>query len=373
MSTATRDLYDTLGVARDASAQQIKAAYRKLAQTWHPDKNPGDPKAEEKFKEAAQAYAVLSDAEKRARYDRFGGEGVEGIGAAGFDPTVFGDFSDILGNLFGLGGGFASGRSSGPAPGADLRYELEIGFEEAAFGATKPIQFARLETCEICRGSGGAGGKAPVTCRSCGGAGQVRFSQGFFTVARTCPHCRGEGRTVAEPCLACAGDGRRERHRQLEVRVPAGVDDGARLRLSNEGEDGRRGGRRGDLYVVLAVAEHPRYHREGVHVLTVEELGYSQLLLGAEVEVETLHGKELLTIPAGTQPGQQFRLRGQGIQRLGGAGRGDHVAEAAVRIPKSSELDDERRALLTRLAELEGRPVKAERGVLERVRELFGS
>lgn len=373
MANGTGDYYEILGVARDASAAEIKGAYRKLAVKYHPDKNPGDTKAEERFKEAAEAYAVLSDPDKRARYDRFGREAVGGGGAAGFDPSAFSDFSDILGDLFGFGSVFGQGqRPGGPVPGADLRYDLSISFEEAAFGVTKSVEFPRLETCESCSGTGGAGGKPPVVCKTCGGHGQVRFSQGFLTVARTCPNCRGEGRTVSDPCPDCHGEGRRERRRKLEVRIPAGADQGNRLRVSGEGEDGRRGGRRGDLYVVMNVQPHERLHREGAHVLSLEELGYAQMALGAEVTVETLHGPETLTIPAGTKPGQQFKLKGKGIPRLGSSGKGDHVVEVTVRIPKSSELTDEQRALLVRLAELEGRPAKADRGVLDRVKDLFG-
>jgi molecular chaperone DnaJ len=366
--STTRDYYEVLGVARDATTQQIKAAYRRLALKYHPDKNPGDHSAEEKFKEAAEAYAVLSDEEKRARYDRFGREAPGGFGAGGFDPTIFGDFSDILGDLFGFGG---AQRRGGGVPGADLRYELELTFEEAAFGVMRTIEFPRLETCGECSGSGSAGGKAPATCRTCGGAGQVRFSQGFFTVARTCPACNGEGRVVTDPCPECGGEGRVERERQLEVRIPAGVDTGARLRLTGEGEHGRRGGRTGDLYVVLSVAPHAEFRREGANVLATAEITYAQAVLGAEIEVPTLHGPEKLAIPAGTAPGRLFRLKGMGIERLGAKGRGDHVVEIALHIPKASELDDERRALLARLAELDGRPVKEERGVLDRVKDLF--
>ena len=372
-STVAGDYYEILGVARTASASEIKAAYRKLALKYHPDKNPGDHQAEERFKGAAEAYAVLSDSDKRARYDRFGRDAVSGAAGAGFDPTTFADFSDILGDLFGFGSVFGQAQRPGaPVPGADLRYDLAIEFEEAAFGVTKPLEFPRLETCESCSGSGGVGGKPPVVCKTCGGHGQVRFSQGFLTVARTCPNCRGEGRTVADPCPDCRGEGRVEARRRLEVKIPAGADNGTRLRIGGEGEDGRRGGRKGDLYVVVAVRPHERLHREGPHVLSLEELGYAQLALGAEVSVETLHGTETLNIPAGTKPGQQFKLKGKGIQRLNGSGKGDHVVEVGVRIPKASELTDEQRALLVRLAELEGRPAKADRGVLDRVKDLFG-
>ncbi len=371
---ARRDYYEVLGVQRTAADKEIKAAYRKLALLHHPDKNPGDKGAEELFKQAAEAYAVLSDPEKRARYDRFGHQGGTSFDG-GFDPSTFADFSDILGDLFGFGG-FGGGRSGGgrsrATPGADLRYDLEIGFEEAAFGVTKSLKIPRLETCETCGGSGAAAGSAPVRCAACGGRGQVHFSQGFFTLARTCPQCGGEGVTIVDPCKGCRGEGRIERVRTLEVKIPRGVDTGARLRLVGEGEHGRRGGSRGDLYVVLSVAPHERFEREGHHVLSEIEIGYSQAVLGAEVAVETLHGAEELVIPAGTRHGEQFRLKGKGIDRLGGSGRGDHVAVVAIRVPAAGELDDEQREMLRKLADLEGRPVKEERGVLHRVRDLFG-
>jgi len=371
--SSTRDYYEVLGVPRDASTDQIKSAYRRLALQHHPDRNPGDHVAEERFKEAAEAYTVLSDPDKRARYDRFGREGAGGFGPEGFDPSVFGDFSDILGDLFGLGGLGGRSRRGGPEPGADLRYDLTIGFVEAAFGVTRELEVPRLETCATCSGSGAAPGSQPVTCPTCAGRGQVHFAQGFFTVSRPCPQCRGEGRTIEKPCRDCHGHGRVERRRTVEVRIPAGVDDGARLRLSGQGEDGRRGGRTGDLYVVLSVAPHERYHREGAHVLAVEEIGYAQAVLGAEIEVETLHGREKLNVPAGTPPGKQFHLKGRGIPRLGTSGRGDHVVEIAVRIPKPGELSDEQRALLARLAVLEGRPARVEKTVLKRMKELFGA
>jgi len=373
--TFTRDYYEILGVARDAPASEIKSAYRKIAIRDHPDKNPGDAEAETRFKEAAEAYAVLSDPEKRARYDRFGREAAGGFGAGGFDPTIFADFSDILGDLFGgaFGGAFGGGgRRGGPQPGADLRYDLEIEFEEAAFGVTKSIEYRRLVACATCEGSGAKPGTNPIPCRTCGGMGQVRMSQGFFTVARTCPSCRGEGTRIEDPCDDCHGEGRVNEPHEVEVKIPAGVDTGARLRLSGHGEEGRRGGRRGDLYVMLTVEPHETFRREGPHVLSNLEVSYSQAVLGAELEVETLYGTETLTIPPGTVPGKLFRLRGKGIQRLGSSGRGDQVVEVELRVPRSSELDEEQRVLLARLAELEGRPVREDRGLLDRMKELFG-
>jgi molecular chaperone DnaJ len=375
MATATkRDYYEILGIERGSSEKEIKAAYRKLALKFHPDKNPGDKAAEEKFKEGAEAYAVLSDAEKRARYDRFGHRAAPSF-EGGFDPSTFSDFSDILGDLFGLGGfgGVGGGRGRGGAEaGADLRYDLTLSFEEAAFGLTKKLEIPRLEICDDCGGSGAAAGTKPSTCATCAGRGQVRYTQGFFTLARPCPACRGEGVTIADPCKGCRGEGRVERVRNLEVKIPAGVDTGARLRLVGEGEHGRRGGPKGDLYVVLGIAPHERYERDGNQVHSEVEVGYAQAVLGATVDVETLHGRKELEIPAGTKHGEQFRLRGQGVPRLGGSGKGDHVAHVAIRVPRPAELTDEQRALLARLGELEGRPAREERGVLDRVRDLFG-
>lgn len=373
--TAKRDYYEVLAVPRDADDKVIKAAYRKLAIQYHPDKNPGDQAAEERFKEAAEAYAVLSDSSQRARYDRFGHQGVASAAGQGFDPTIFADFSDILGDLFGMGDLFGGGRRRGPAgsaAGSDLRYDLSISFEEAAFGHETTLKIPRLETCGDCKGSGGRGGAAPVSCGACRGRGQVRYSQGFFTVAQPCPQCRGEGVTVADPCPHCAGAGLVERERKLEIKIPAGVDTGARLRLSGEGEHGRRGGRPGDLYVVLRVEEHERFERDGADVHAPLELDYPQLVLGGSEEVETIYGTEELDIPAGTQPGRQFRLRGKGVPRLDGRGKGDHIAHVALRVPEARDLEEEEVALLKRLAELRGSTVREERSVIERVRDLFG-
>ena len=303
---AKRDYYEILAVTRTASQQEIKSAYRKIAVRDHPDKNPGDKAAEERFKEAAEAYAVLSDADKRSRYDRFGHQGVSGAGSAGFDPTIFGDFSDILGDLFGFGG-----------------------------------------------------------------RGQVRYTQGFFTVARTCPQCQGEGRVISDPCTECRGEGRVEEERSITVKIPAGVDTGARLRLSGEGEHGRRGGPPGDLYVVLQVRPHKQFRRDGSTVLSRVAISYPQAVLGTAIEVDTLHGKSNLDIPAGTQHGRDFRLRSQGIARLDGGGKGDHVVTVEVAVPNPRDLSAEELQILRRLADLGGHPVKEEKGVMERVKNLF--
>jgi molecular chaperone DnaJ len=372
-----RDYYEVLGIERNAGQQDIKSAYRKLAQRYHPDKNPGDKDAEEKFKEGAEAYAVLSDQDKRARYDRFGHQGVQGLGGGagfgGIDPTIFADFSDILGDFFGMGGGRGRGGSSGMTRGADLRYDLTLTFEEAAFGTETTLRVPRLESCEECKGTGSAGGAAPAACSACGGRGQVRFTQGFFTVARTCPQCRGEGRVISDPCKECDGEGRVEVERSLSVKIPAGVDTGARLRLVGEGEHGRRGGPPGDLYVVVQVRPHARFRRDGATVFSKLAISYPQAVLGTTVEADTLHGKAPLDIPAGTPHGKDFRLRSQGIERLDGSGKGDHVVTVEIAVPNPRSLSEEEQQLLRRLAELGGHPVKEERGVFDRVKKnLFG-
>jgi molecular chaperone DnaJ len=370
-----RDYYEVLGVERTATSAEIKKAYRKLAAQHHPDRNPGDGVAEERFKEAAEAYAVLSDGDKRARYDRFGHGGLGSAGGfSGFDPQTFGDFADVLGDLFGFGDLLGGRRRAGRrgTPGADLRYDLELSFEEAAFGTTQTLRIPRLEACPDCKGSGSASGAPPATCNACGGVGQVRFSQGFLTVARTCPQCAGRGTVVTDPCKHCRGRRRVEQERTLEVTVPAGVEDGARLRLTGEGEQGLDGGQAGDLYVLLHVEEHPRFRREGAHVLSEVDVTYPQLVLGASIEVETLHGTVPLEIPPATQPGEQFRLAGQGVQRLDGRGKGDHHVFVRLTIPSPGEVGDEERELLKRIAEVQGKPVRERRGVKDRVRDLFG-
>jgi len=369
-----RDYYEILGVSREADAQEIKRAYRQAAVRWHPDRNPDDPEAEARFKEAAEAYSVLADDEKRARYDRFGHQGVAGGGFSGFDPSTFGDFADILGDFFGFGDIFGGTRRrrSRAQPGADLRYELSLTLEEAAFGTSQTLQIPRLETCETCSGSGAAPGSGRVTCSACGGRGQVRFTQGFFTVARTCPQCGGEGRVIQDPCPDCQGAGRIEKLHKVEVEIPAGVDTGNRLRLSGEGEHGVRGGPPGDLYVDVVVEPHPIYERRGSDVITQLPIGFAQAVLGATLEVETLHGTEKVRIPAGTAHGRELRLHGKGIPKLGRSGRGDHVVVVEIEVPDPKELSEEQRELLHRMAELDGQEVDAERGVFERVRDLFG-
>ena len=368
-----RDYYEILGVARDASPREIKTAYRKLAVRYHPDRNPGDREAEAAFKQAAEAYAVLSDAEKRARYDRFGRQGVGG-GFGGFDPDIFGDFSDILGDFFGFGDVFgrSARRPGGGRPGADLRYRLELSLEEAAFGVEKTLEVPRLETCEACGGKGSEGGAEPPPCQACGGRGQVRFTQGFFTVARTCPQCRGDGRVVTDPCPQCRGQGRVEKRRQLQVQVPAGVDNGTRMRLAGEGEHGHRGGPPGNLFVDLSVRPREGFERDGPHVLSRLAVTFPEAVLGCSKRVTTLHGEEKVDVPAGTPHGAHFRLKGKGIERLDRAGRGDHIVTIDLRVPHPRDLSDEEVESLRQLAELQGSEVRDGGGVLDKVKNLFG-
>jgi molecular chaperone DnaJ len=379
-----RDYYEVLGVDRQADDQQIKSAYRKLALKYHPDRNPDDAEAEERFKEAAEAYAVLADQQKRSMYDRFGHAGVAGAGAGGgggFDPTIFADFSDIfagLGDVFGFGDIFgARRRRGGPQRGADLRYDLEITFDESARGAETTIQIPREETCETCAGSGAAAGTKPETCAQCRGTGQLRYQQGFLTVARTCSTCRGTGRTIAKPCQTCRGAGRVGRERKLTVKIPAGIGTGQRLRLYGEGEHGTAGGPPGDLYVVVHVQQHPFFHREGDDLYCELPMTFPTMALGGTVKVPTLDGREELHIPAGTQPGARFRLRGKGMPNVSGRGHGDLHVIARVAVPR--KLTKDQKHLLEELAKTlpqdkaEAEAADAgERPFFERVKDIFG-
>jgi molecular chaperone DnaJ len=362
-------LYETLGVDRAADLSTIKKAYRRLALKYHPDKNPGDPTAEERFKEAAEAYAVLSDPDKRRRYDRFGkaGLGAQG-GFQGFDQEIFADFSDILGDLFGFGSIFGGARRRrGGQAGRDLRYDLEIDFDEAVRGLETRIKVPRLEPCGECEGRGAAP-DGFETCSQCNGQGQVAFQQGFFTIARTCGHCRGTGKRIIKPCPGCRGEGRVRAERDLQVRIPAGVDDGMQLRLAREGEAGSSGGPPGDLYVLIHVREHPVFRRDGRDLHSGLEVTFSQAALGAIRDVPTIEGEHTLTIPAGTQSGTRFRLRGKGVPSLDGRGRGDHYLTVHVLTPEG--LDAEQRELFERLSEIEGEPVP-DRGLFDRVKDIF--
>jgi molecular chaperone DnaJ len=365
-----RDYYEVLGVERTAGIDEIKKAYRKLAVKYHPDKNPEDPDAERKFKEAAEAYGVLSDQEKRAQYDRYGHAGTGNFG--GFDPNQFADFGDILGDLFGFGDFFGTSRRRGgtrAARGNDVRYDLTIEFEEAVFGKEITLDVPRVVQCATCNGSGAKPGTQPVTCSGCGGRGQVRYSQGFFAVQRTCPQCGGAGKVIKDPCVTCSGAGRVREEKRISVKVPAGVDDGSRLRVAGEGEAGFNGGPSGDLYVFISVHEHPKFQRRDYDIHCEQMLSFTQAALGAEIHTDTIDGAEPLRIPPGTQPGQVFRLRGKGVQFLQSNGRGDHYVHVNVRIPAT--ITDEQRELLERYAALDGEEPLEPRGFVDKMKDFF--
>lgn len=368
--SSKRDYYEVLGVSRGAGEQEIKSAYRKLALKYHPDKNPGDHTAEERFKEAAEAYSVLSSPEQRQRYDRFGHAGVSSSAAGGFGGAGFPDFEDILGDLFGFGDIFGGGRRRSPVQrGADLRYDIEITLHEAAKGLKTKIRIPKLETCDACDGSGAAEGTHPTTCSTCNGAGQVRYQQGFFSVSRTCSHCHGAGKVIKRPCERCRGEGRRQRDKTLEIRVPAGVDTGAQLRVSEEGEAGAHGGPPGDLYVIVHVKEHELFQRQGNNLYISLPITFTQAALGAELPVPTLEDQEVLTIPSGTQTGTIFRLKGKGLVSLNGRGKGDQFVAVAVVTPSS--LNREQRRIFEELAKHETR-VHDDKGIMDRVKNIFG-
>ena len=376
---AKADFYEVLGGARSASDGEIKSAYRKLALKYHPDRNPGDHAAEEKFKEAAEAYAILADADKRAAYDRFGHAGVgQGAGPAGFDPSVFSDFGDILGGLgdiFGFGDAFG-GRRSGPRRGADLRYDLPVSFEAAAKGTETTIRIPREETCTTCKGSGAAAGSGPETCPQCRGAGQVRYQQGFFTVAKTCGHCRGAGRIISKPCPTCRGGGRTTEQRELKVKIPAGIATGQRLRLSGEGEHGIQGGPPGDLYIVVVVDEHPIFQRQGDDLYCELRVPFPTLALGGTVKVPTLDGDETLHVPDGTPSGSTLKVKAKGVPNVSGRGHGDLYVSVVASVPK--KLTKEQRKVLEELRRVMPADVHqteretGEKPFFERVKDIFG-
>lgn len=375
---AKRDYYEVLGVSRDASEADIKKAYRKLAMKYHPDKNPGDKEAEARFKEVGEAYAVLSDAQKREAYNNFGhagvGAGAEGMGGMGGfgGPGGMGDiFSDIFEDFF--GGAAGPGRARTRASrGADLRYDLEIDFSQAFFGDELNLKVPRYETCTACSGSGAKAGTGLKTCPTCRGSGQVRFQQGFFTVARTCTECQGAGQIVAEPCPECHGAGKLHARKTLHVKIPAGVETGNRLRLSGEGEAGERGGPPGDLYVVISVRPHERFTREGRNLHVEMPIAFTQAALGAQVEVPTMTEPVLLKIPPGTQNGRKFRLKGKGFHDLSGHGHGtgDEIVTVHVKVPH--RLSPRQRELLEAFAKESGEDVGAgDSGILDKVKGLF--
>ena len=361
---AKRDYYQVLGVEKDAEDKTIKKAYRKLALQHHPDRNPDDKEAESKFKEAAEAYEVLSNVDKRSIYDRFGHNGLKGSGYQGFSggvEDIFSAFGDMFSDLFGFGGGGPRRRRGGPRRGSDLRYDLPLDFKTALTGSAEEISVPRLEPCDTCEGSGGAAGTQPTTCSTCGGHGQVVQQQAFLQVRTTCPHCGGAGTYFEQPCADCEGRGRQQTERALTVNVPKGVDDGMQLRLAGEGEPGARGGPAGDLYVVLHLRPHETFERHGDDVVCRIELGYPLASLGGEMTVPTLEGDAAtLNVPAGTQNGDLLRLMDKGTPNVRSGRRGDQVMQVLIHTPKN--LTDRQRALLKELAEIEGAKVRDQAG-----------
>jgi molecular chaperone DnaJ len=377
MATKKRDYYEVLDVERNASEEEVKRAYRRLAVKFHPDKNPDDPHAEEKFKELGEAYDVLMDSDKRAAYDRFG-HAAFASGGAGFGG--FHDPFDIFREVFG-GGGFGGGifetffggagtRAEGRQRGSDLRYDMQIGLEEAAFGVEKEIEIEKLDTCDKCHGSGAEPGSRTISCPTCNGRGQVISSRGFFHVSQTCPRCRGAGEVIEKPCPKCHGEGRMEKLSRVKLKIPAGIREGSRLRSSHNGEAGIRGAPPGDLYVVIHIKEHKVFQREDDDLYCEVPIAFSLAALGGEVDVPTLEGKAHLKVPAGTQSGQMFKLRGKGITNVNGRGRGDLFARLIVEVP--SRLNVEQRRKLEEFAALcsdENTPLR--KSFFERAKEFF--
>jgi molecular chaperone DnaJ len=384
LATSKRDYYEVLGVARSATKDELKKAYRQLAMKYHPDRNPGDKKAEEQFKEAAEAYEVLSNDEKRKVYDQVGHAGFSGAGgpggAGGFGGFSggfggFTDINDIFGDIFSEVFGGARGASTGGRRGSrgergsDLRYNLDISFDEAAMGAEKEITIPKDIHCKKCSGTGAQPGTAPERCTSCNGLGEIRFQQGFFTLSKTCPDCHGTGSIIKKKCADCRGSGRLVDNVKLKVKIPAGIDAGQKLKLKGEGEPGYHGGPAGDLYVVMHIQEHPFFKREEFDVHSEVPISFIQAALGTEVEVPTLEGKVKLKIPAGSQNQKRFRLKNKGISHLNGRGRGDQYVTIRVEVP--SKLNSEQVELLKRFAELSGESFPESQSFLNRMKDWF--
>ena len=371
------DFYEVLGVQRDVSDQDLKSAYRKQALKYHPDRNPGDHAAEEKFKQASEAYQVLSDQDKRAAYDRYGHAGVGGAGPQGFNGGPFAgsvDISDLFGDLFGemfnVGGTGGAQRGQRQQRGDDLRFDLTINFEDAIFGSETEVKLRRMDPCESCKGRGSASGRGPSACSQCNGRGQVRFQQGFFSVARTCAACSGTGAVISDPCASCRGEGRAPKELKLNVKVPPGVEDGTRIRYSGEGDAGRSGGPRGDLYVVLSIKPHDFFERTGHDLHCVIPISFPQATLGAEITIPAIGGDVTLKVPEGTQSGKQLRIRGKGVPFLNERGTGDLVVQVVVQIPR--KLSRAQRELVTKLAEsmsIENKPTSP--SLIEKMKDLF--
>jgi len=369
------DFYEVLGVSRDASDAELKTSYRRLAMQYHPDRNPNNPEAEEQFKACSEAYQVLSDPEKRAAYDRYGHAAFQnGGGAAGnpFQGAGFqGDLGDIFGDIFGeMFGGGGGRRQSRVQRGRDLRYDLTLEFEEAVFGVEKEISIRRMEACGDCGGTGAANGKAPVTCTQCAGRGQVRFQQGFFSVAKTCTRCGGTGTTITDPCTGCHGEGLQAKKHSILVKVPAGVEQDTRIRYQGEGEAGRFGGPAGDLYVILTVKAHKFFERDGDDLHCVMPISFPQAALGTELQIETLEGAATIKIPEGTQNGKEFRLRNKGVPHLNERGQGDLIVE--IRVATPSKLSKQQKELLRQLGEtMQVENVPTSRGLFEKMKDIF--
>ncbi len=368
-----RDYYEILGVSRDADDQSLKSAYRKLALKFHPDRNPGDKEAEEKFKEAAEAYGILSDAQKRAAYDQYGHAGLRGAAVPDFNSAVFEDFSDILGSFFGFGDLFGSGggrRRNRAQRGEDVRYDLEINLEDAVRGMSAEIRVPRIEACSRCNATGAEPGKGLVTCPTCRGRGEVVYQQSFLSIRRPCGQCGGRGQIIRHPCSHCSGEGYVQVERKLKITVPPGVDTGTRLRLNGEGQPGANGGPPGDLYVVLRLKEHPVFDRQQDDLHCTVPVNVAQAVLGTQVEVLTFDGLQTVRIPEGTQNGAEIRVRGQGIPHLNAGGRGDLVVHVGVKIP--TKLTREQRKLFEQLREMlpeENEP--EDKGLLDKVKDYF--
>jgi molecular chaperone DnaJ len=366
------DYYEVLAVSRDCSSQELKTAYRKVAMEFHPDRNPGNPAAEETFKSASEAYQVLSDPDKRATYDRFGHAGV-GAGPQGspFGGDVdLGDiFGDIFGEMFNMGGG-GNRRASRVQRGRDLQFDMHLEFEEAVFGKEQEIHLRRMEACESCKGTGAAKGKEPITCPGCNGRGQMRFQQGFFQMARTCTSCGGTGTLIVDPCATCKGDGRQQKEHTILVKVPAGVEDGTRIRYQGEGDAGRFGGPAGDLYIALSVKSHKFLERDGDNLHCVIPISFPQATLGAEIEIATLEGMHTLKIPEGTQSGKEFRIRNKGVPFLNRSGKGDLIVEVRVQTPL--KLTKAQRDLMKQLQEtVTVANIPSHRGLFDKVKDIF--
>jgi molecular chaperone DnaJ len=372
---AKRDYYEILSVTRTATEQEIKSSYRKLAMQYHPDRNPGNAEAEEKFKECTEAYSVLMDSDKRARYDQYGHAAVNGGGFGGFDASNFADVSDIFGDIFsdffGVNVGSGRGRTR-VQRGGDARADLTLTFEEAAFGKKTQIKVRRYEACEQCKGSGSAGSKGPTTCQTCAGRGQVRYQQAMFSIARTCPTCQGQGRVISDPCAKCKGESRLMKEHVVDVGVPAGVEDGTRIRYQEQGDVGPNGGPPGDLYVVLEVKPHPFFEREGRDLHCSVPISISQAAMGAEIVIPTLDGSEhKLKVQEGTQSGTTFRVRGKGVPALQSSGKGDMFVKVRVETPR--KLTKRQRELMSELGETFSIDNKPEpRSLFEKVKDIFG-